>query len=88
MASPHENEVPELASITFSPKEDFPDLDPGAVCLAVLTSLLQLLLEVLRFQAKRRGYAFTRAGWAGPRVARPPPRSVALRLTRVSVLRI
>ncbi|TMR95743.1 hypothetical protein [Nonomuraea basaltis] len=68
---------------------DLPDLDPSAVCLALLPSMLLLFLAALRAHAQRQWG--TTAG-AGRRhhglVARPPPRLISLRLARLSVLRI
>ncbi|MER7499769.1 hypothetical protein AB0L05_40910 [Nonomuraea pusilla] len=65
-----------------------PDLDPAAVCLAVLTSLLLPLLAAA--YVRGRLGAATAAGTrpSGGPVARPPPRGMGIRLTRVSVLRI
>ncbi|SEL72825.1 hypothetical protein [Nonomuraea pusilla] len=65
-----------------------PDLDPAAVCLAVLTSLLLPLLAAA--YVRGRLDAATAAGTrpSGGPVARPPPRGMGIRLTRVSVLRI
>lgn len=65
-----------------------PDLDPASTCLAVLTSLLLLLLAALGARSRHRPGAPTRTRpwvWCVPR---PPPRRIALDLTRVAVLRI
>lgn len=67
---------------------ELPDLDPGTMCLAVLTSLLLLWAAARR--GRLLGHAETPFG-AGPdvrRAGRPPPPFMALRLSRVSVLRI
>lgn len=64
-----------------------PRLDPASVCLAVLTALLVLLLGAL-WARRRAPRAGTVALASSPPVARPPPRRTALRLARLSVLRI
>ncbi|WP_086567235.1 DUF6153 family protein [Streptosporangium minutum] len=66
---------------------DLPRLDPASVCLAVLTALLVLLLGAL-WARRRAPRAGTVALASSPPVARPPPRRTALRLARLSVLRI
>ncbi|MEV4247251.1 DUF6153 family protein [Streptosporangium canum] len=66
---------------------DLPRLDPASVCLAVLTALLVLLLGAL-WALRRAPRAGTVALASSPPVARPPPRRTALRLARLSVLRI
>lgn len=66
---------------------DLPRLDPASVCLAVLTALLVLLLGAL-WARRRAPQAGTVALASSPPVARPPPRRTALRLARLSVLRI
>ncbi|NUW43602.1 hypothetical protein [Nonomuraea rhodomycinica] len=65
-----------------------PDLDPGSVCLAVLTSLLLLIVAAARARAGRGEHTPDAAGQVAGRTARPPPRPLSLRLARVSVLRI
>ncbi|MFC4015854.1 DUF6153 family protein [Nonomuraea purpurea] len=74
--------------VVGSARGELPDLDPGAVCLAVLTSLLVLFLVALLARAWRDGESPAGAGLHPGRVPRPPPRLIALRLARVSVLRI
>ncbi|GAA0825006.1 hypothetical protein GCM10009525_17440 [Streptosporangium amethystogenes subsp. fukuiense] len=61
--------------------------DPGSVCLAVLTSFL-LLIGMASMRTWRTSQA--RAAGASPRplLTRPPPRRTALRLARLSVLRV
>ncbi|WP_051864186.1 DUF6153 family protein [Streptosporangium roseum] len=66
---------------------DLPRLDPASVCLAVLTALLVLFLGAL-WAWRRAPRAGTVALASSPPVARPPPRRTALRLARLSVLRI
>ncbi|NUW32649.1 hypothetical protein HTZ77_14580 [Nonomuraea sp. SMC257] len=65
-----------------------PDLDPGSVCLAVLTSLLLLLVAAARARARRGTEPPDAIGRVAGRIARPPPLPLSLRLARVSVLRI
>ncbi|MEQ4725592.1 hypothetical protein [Nonomuraea sp. B19D2] len=64
-----------------------PWLDPSAVCLAVLTSILALLIAAT-WAAGRRwlGGSPGRAPWVGG-VARPPPRRLAPALAVLSVMR-
>ncbi|MFI7638879.1 DUF6153 family protein [Nonomuraea sp. NPDC049400] len=64
-----------------------PWLDPSAVCLAVLTSILALLIAAT-WAAGRRwpGGSPGRAPWVGG-VARPPPRRLAPTLAGLSVMR-
>ncbi|MER5425172.1 DUF6153 family protein [Streptosporangium roseum] len=69
------------------PVGDLPRLDPASVCLAVLTALLALLLGAL-WAWRRAPRAGTAVLPSSPPVARPPPRRTALRLARLSVLRI
>ncbi|MFD8528933.1 hypothetical protein ACFV0L_16090 [Streptosporangium canum] len=71
----------------LDPDGDLPRLDPASVCLAVLTALLVLLLGAL-WARRRAPRAGTVALASSPPVARPPPRRTALRLARLSVLRI
>ncbi|MEU8246442.1 DUF6153 family protein [Nonomuraea sp. NPDC048916] len=76
-----------VAGDTRPAGERLPDLDPGAVCLAVLTSFVLLLVAVVRACPHRREETGA-PGLATPRITRPSPQIMALRLTRVSVLRI
>jgi hypothetical protein len=82
---------PQLARSTdpgFSSSGEEPrGFDPTSICLAVLTGLLILFLAARR----------SRLGWVPPtggpgashtHVARPPPKRTALRLARLSILRI
>ncbi|MBB4941851.1 hypothetical protein FHR32_006237 [Streptosporangium album] len=70
------------------PDDTFPSPDPASVCLAVLTSFFLLLMGAASRRARRIPEA--RAAGASPTllVARPPQQSTALRLARLSVLRI
>ncbi|MEU4324818.1 DUF6153 family protein [Nonomuraea dietziae] len=65
-----------------------PGLDPTSVCVAVLTSLLILLLVARRARARGTAGAAARPAWPGRGVARPPPEPTAVRLARLSVLRL
>lgn len=65
-----------------------PDLDPSATCLAVLTSLLLALVTVLIPPRRDRHDAPAGTERRVRYVPRPPPRPIALDLTRVAVLRI
>ncbi|GGL41427.1 hypothetical protein GCM10014719_48380 [Planomonospora parontospora subsp. antibiotica] len=65
-----------------------PPLDPTSVCLAVLTGLLLLLLTGAASPRRRRTTAEHPAARLKSLTARPPPRRTALRLARLSVLRI
>ncbi len=65
-----------------------PDFDPASTCLAVLTSFLILLLAALRVRSRRWSSVLARTGVWVRCVPRPPPRRVALDLTRLAVLRI
>ncbi|MDF5753620.1 hypothetical protein [Spongiactinospora sp. TRM90649] len=78
---------PAVAGGLVAPGRDLPDLDPGAMCLAVLTSLLLLWIGTARLRAQRLALAVLRRSGPRLRPARPPPPGMALRLTRVTVLR-
>lgn len=62
--------------------------DPSAVCVAVLTSLLLLLIGAVRVRRMHRARAHGGSANAGRPSARPPPLQISLLLTRVSVLRL
>lgn len=79
---------PPVMGDVVSSSGELPDLDPGTVCLAVLTSLLVLLAATRRGRLRGRGETPFGAGPDVRRASRPPPRFMALRLSRVSVLRI
>ncbi|MFI6316428.1 hypothetical protein ACIBG8_02860 [Nonomuraea sp. NPDC050556] len=53
--------------------EKAPDLDPTAVCLAVLTSLLILFVAALAGRSRRAAAGGTGARASVPGVARAPP---------------
>jgi hypothetical protein len=86
--TPHPGMGGAVSSSAASSSGELPELDPGTVCSAVLTSLLLLFLGARRGRllGRRRTppAAVSDTGSAG----RPPPGSLALNLTRVSVLRI
>ncbi|MEU4550228.1 hypothetical protein [Nonomuraea dietziae] len=65
-----------------------PGLDPTSVCVAVLTSLLILFLVARRAPARRTAKAAARPAGTVCGVARPPPEPTAVRLARLSVLRL
>ncbi|MEV4014272.1 DUF6153 family protein [Nonomuraea angiospora] len=81
-------QMPDPSAGSAFSRGEFPDLDPGAVCLAVLTSVFLLLLVMLRAHAHRRWEMMAAAGWYRGQVARPPPQLIASRLARLSVWRI
>lgn len=81
VASPHGEDA-------ISPLSTLPDLDPGSVCLAVLTPLLLLLLKVMRVRVRRVREISGESALAVRWVVRPPPGAMALQLARASVLRI
>ncbi|MEV4218653.1 hypothetical protein [Nonomuraea sp. NPDC049725] len=70
----------------FAQGQELPDLDPAAVCLAVLTSFL--IVATAAWIVRRRGSATPGRAPSARRVARPPPDPVSVRLARLSVLRI
>ncbi|GIH95187.1 DUF6153 family protein [Planobispora siamensis] len=65
-----------------------PRLDPASVCLAVLPSLLLLLMAAVLLRARHRRNTGAIGARPGARGARSPPRRTAVRLARLSVLRI
>lgn len=69
--------------------ENFPKLDPLAVCLAILASLVLLALSLTALRIRRPAVAgpSTRLG-RGLSIARPPPKRTAVRLALLSVLRL
>lgn len=67
--------------------DDLPGPDPSSVCLAVLTALVAVSLGAARVR-RRASQAAATAHPSSPPVARPPPDRTALRLARLSVLRI
>ncbi|MFB4290230.1 hypothetical protein ACBI99_21490 [Nonomuraea sp. ATR24] len=71
----------------FAQGQELPDLDPAAVCLAVLTSFL-IVATAAAWIVRRRGSATPGRAPSARRVARPPPDPVSVRLARLSVLRI
>ncbi|WP_433436532.1 hypothetical protein [Nonomuraea sp. CA-141351] len=77
-----------VGTVPAADTPSMPWLDPTAVCLAVLSSVVALLI-VVTWVAGRRwlGGSPGRAPWAG-RVARPPPRRLAPALAGLSVMRI
>ncbi|WP_113700717.1 DUF6153 family protein [Nonomuraea lactucae] len=79
---------PSIMDGAVSSSGELPDLDPGTVCLAVLTSLLLLFLDARRGRLIGRGETPFAAGPDTGRAGRPPPRFMALELIRVSVLRV
>ncbi|GAA0964913.1 hypothetical protein GCM10009555_003150 [Acrocarpospora macrocephala] len=64
-----------------------PGPDPTSVCVAVLTVLALLLGLPSTWSRLATGIAAA-SGTSGPLAARPPPERTALRLARLSVLRI
>ncbi|MEO3860741.1 DUF6153 family protein [Acrocarpospora sp. B8E8] len=64
-----------------------PGPDPTSVCVAVLTVLTLLLGLSSTWSRPPTGIAAA-SGTSGPLAARPPPERTALRLARLSVLRI
>ncbi|MFF0310038.1 hypothetical protein ACFYSC_21625 [Streptosporangium sp. NPDC004379] len=81
--------APDLRRSLSGPGGPLPSSDPSSVCLAVLTSLVSLLLAGAAWMWTRRSLEARPAGVRPvPFVARPPPRRTALRLARLSVLRI
>ncbi|GGQ17830.1 DUF6153 family protein [Streptosporangium pseudovulgare] len=80
--------APDPGSSLSGPGGTLPSSDPSSVCLAVLTSLV-LFLAGAAWAWTRRSRETRPAGVRpAPLVARPPPRRTALRLARLSVLRI
>ncbi|WP_115850467.1 hypothetical protein [Thermasporomyces composti] len=68
--------------------ESLPNLDPLAVCLAILAPLTLLALSLCGLRVRHRAVAGPSArGGRGLSFARPPPRSTAVRLALLSVLR-
>jgi hypothetical protein len=68
--------------------EDLPNLDPLAVCLAILAPLTLLVLSLCGWRVRQRAVAGPSArGGRGLSFARPPPRRTAARLALLSVLR-
>ncbi|MDP9864145.1 MULTISPECIES: DUF6153 family protein [Streptosporangium] len=67
--------------------DDLPGPDPSSVCLAVLTALVAVSLGAARVRRRASQAAATARPSSSP-VARPPPDRTALRLARLSVLRI
>ncbi|MEU6719310.1 DUF6153 family protein [Nonomuraea sp. NPDC046802] len=90
MSGPQASEAGMFAGqrVVGGAQRELPDLDPTAVCLAMLTSLLVLFLVALLARAWRDAEPPIGAGLHPGRVPRPPPRLFSLRLARVSVLRI
>ncbi|MFI6818624.1 hypothetical protein ACIBG7_39935 [Nonomuraea sp. NPDC050328] len=75
-------------SATPSPHQQpaAPGLDPTAVCVAILASLLVLALAARRGRLRRTSFHLSRTFTRVRRAARPPP--TAPRLTALSVLRL
>jgi hypothetical protein len=65
-----------------------PRLDPSSVCLAVLPSFLLLLMATAMLRARRRRNTGAIGARPAARGGRSPPRRTALRLARLSVLRV
>jgi hypothetical protein len=74
--------------LTSTSGTGMPGFDPSAVCLAVLASLLVLTVAVTWIRARCVSEGLIGAVASVRRVARPPPKRNALRLARLSVLRI
>ncbi|MET9066446.1 hypothetical protein [Streptosporangium sandarakinum] len=80
--------TPDPRGSLSGPGGTLPSSDPSSVCLAVLTSLV-LFLTGAAWAWTRRSRETRSAGVRpAPLVARPPPPRTALRLARLSVLRI
>lgn len=81
-------QVEDPHAVRQAPAEKPPGLDPTTVCLAILTALALLVCAALAWYGWRP--AAGRPGGLGrvPYVARPPPERTAVRLARLSVLRI
>ncbi|MER5628327.1 hypothetical protein ABT061_45650 [Streptosporangium sp. NPDC002544] len=80
--------MPQAGQLVSERDDTPPALDPSSVCLAVLTSFLLLLIGMAPLWTRQISQA--RSADASPTllVARPPPRRTALRLARLSVLRV
>ncbi|MEU6743633.1 hypothetical protein [Streptosporangium sandarakinum] len=80
--------TPDPRGSLSGPGGTLPSSDPSSVCLAVLTSLVLLLAGAAWAWTRRSREARPAGVRPAPLVARPPPPRTALRLARLSVLRI
>ncbi|WP_433541568.1 hypothetical protein ACQP10_15130 [Streptosporangium sandarakinum] len=80
--------TPDPRGSLSGPGGTLPSSDPSSVCLAVLTSLVLILAGAAWAWTRRSREARPAGVRPAPLVARPPPPRTALRLARLSVLRI